>query len=96
MLIVAASLLVTVPSTAHADSFDKALAEIDEAIETNPHGVSPESIKTCSAMRDTAVLLRKMGHIARAVRRLKSCRRLLGLEGYSSNSVLGRGAGEWG
>jgi len=63
-----------------ADDFDRAVAEIQEALETNPMGVSPDSLDTCRAMLKTAVLLRKMGKGARAVRRIKSCRRLLGLD----------------
>jgi hypothetical protein len=95
-MFVAVSLLLTPPPTARAgDSFDKALAEIDEALATNPMGASDESIKSCRAMRDTAVLLREIGQIARAVRRLKACRRLLRLEAYPSSSLL-RAAGEWG
>jgi tetratricopeptide (TPR) repeat protein len=86
LLVPAAAVLVTVvPATpAWADDFDKALAEIDKALETNPYSVSEDSLKSCEAMRNTAVLLRKMGQIDRAVRRLKSCRKLLGLEAYSS------------
>jgi hypothetical protein len=81
---VAATLVMVLPSPVQADAFDQALAQIDEALETNPNGVSPESLRTCRAMRKTAVLLRKMGHYARAVRRLKACRKLLGLDDYRS------------
>jgi hypothetical protein len=80
----AATLLLALPSSVKADAFDDALAQIDAALETNPNGVSPESIRSCRAMRKTAVLLRKMGHYERAVRRLKACRRLLGLDDYRS------------
>jgi hypothetical protein len=77
---VAATVVLALPSPVRADAFDEALAQIDEALETNPNGVSQESLRTCRAMRKTAVLLRKMGHYERAVRRLKACRRLLGLD----------------
>jgi hypothetical protein len=81
----AAALLLLAPvAPAQEDAFDRALAEIDEALETNPRNVPEDSIKSCRAMRDTAVLLRKMGHHARAVRRIKSCRRLLGLDDFQS------------
>ena len=84
LLAVVASLALALPSPVSADEFDKALAEIDEALETNPHGVSEDSLRSCRAMRKTAILLRKMGKHARAVRRIKACRRLLGLEDYRS------------
>ena len=81
---VAATLVLALPSPVRADAFDDALAQINEALETNPNGVSPESLRTCRAMLKTAVLLRKMGHYARAVRRLKACRRLVGIDDYRS------------
>jgi hypothetical protein len=84
LLAAAATLVLALPSAVQADPFEKALAQIDEALETNPHGVSPENLRTCRAMRDTAVLLRKMGRHARAMRRLKACRKLLGLDDYRS------------
>jgi hypothetical protein len=79
-----ASLVLALPSPVQADAWDDALAEIDEALETNPNGVSEESLRSCRAMRKTAVLLRKMGQHARAVRRLKSCRKLLGMDELQS------------
>ncbi len=85
------SIALAVPSPLRADAFDQALAEIDQALETNPYSASKESLRTCRAMRKTAILLRKMGHHARAARRLKSCRRLLGIE-----RIRPRGALEWG
>jgi hypothetical protein len=83
----ALALVLSLPPPAHADAFDRALAKIDEALETNPNGVSPESLRSCQAMRRTAVLLHEMGRNTRAFRRLKSCRRLLELEGYRSGSL---------
>jgi hypothetical protein len=82
---------VLLPPPAHAEnSYDKALAEITEAMETNPNGASPDSINTCRTMLETAKLLRKMGKIDRAVRRLKACQRLLGIGGQRSRHVPAR------
>jgi len=80
----ASLLLAPTPSDppSQQEIWKRALAEIDEAIETNPNGVSQESLKSCVAMRKTAVLLYKMGQPVRAYRRLKGCRRLLGLDSY--------------
>ncbi|MDJ0851631.1 MAG: hypothetical protein QNK04_24920 [Myxococcota bacterium] len=86
-LALGASFLLALPTPARADGFDKALAEIDEALEKNPHNASPESLRSCRSMRKTAVLLRKMGHIERAVRRINSCRRLLGLDGLAPRGL---------
>ena len=84
----AVSLLLALPANAQqVSAFDKALAQIDEALVTNPHGVSEDSLRSCRAMRKTAVLLRKMGHYARAARRLQSCLRLLGLAEYRSHDA---------
>lgn len=83
-----ATLSLSIAPAARADleAFKAALAEIDEALATNPYGASPDNLETCRAMRKTSVLLWKMGHRERAVRRLQSCRRLLGLEGYAPGS----------
>jgi len=82
------SLVLALPATAQpVSAFDKVLAQIDEALVTNPHGVSEDSLRSCRAMRKTAVLLRKMGHHARAARRLKSCLRLLGIEDYGFRNL---------
>jgi hypothetical protein len=82
------SLLLALPVDAQpVNAFDKALAQIDEALATNPNGVSEDSLRSCRSMRKTAVLLRKMGHHARAVRRLKSCLRLLGFGDYRSHNL---------
>lgn len=81
---VATALALALPSPLRADVFDKALAEIDQALEANPNHVSPDSIRSCRAMRNTAILLREMGQYERAVRRLKMCRKLLGLDDYES------------
>ena len=80
-------LALALPPPAHADAFDQALAEIDAALETNPNAVSEDSLRSCRAMRKTAILLHEMGRNTRAFRRLKSCRRFLGLDGYRSDSV---------
>ena len=88
---VAATLVLVIPSSVRADAFDDALAQIDEALETNPKGVPQESLDTCRAMRKTAVLLRKMRHYARAVRRLKACRKLLGIDDYRSGRPVDPG-----
>jgi hypothetical protein len=58
----------------------RSLAQVDEALETNPSGVSEGSLKSCRATRKTAVLLFKMGHHARAFRRLEYCRELLQID----------------
>ena len=89
-----AALLLAPVSHADMDAFEKALAEIDQALEANPKGVSEDSLNSCRAMRKTAVLLHKMGKHARAVRRIQGCRRLLGLDEYrSEGSVEPRGVG---
>lgn len=75
---------VRAQTPAQQDAFDRALAEIDEAIATNPNGVPEQSLESCRAMRKTAVLLRKMGQHTRAVRRIKACRKLLGIDDYRS------------
>ena len=80
-------LALALPLPAHADTFDRELAAIDEALETNPNGVSQESLRSCRAMRKTAILLHQMGRSTRAFRRLKSCRRLLEIDGYRSGSL---------
>jgi len=84
LLAVAAALMLALPSPVRADAFDDALAQIDEALETNSNGVSQQSLESCRAMRKTALLLRKMGHHARAARRLKACRKLLEIDDYRS------------
>ena len=81
------SLALALPPPAHADAFDQQLAAIDEALETNPNGVSKESLRSCRAMRKTAILLHQMGRNTRAFRRLKSCRRLLEIDGYRAGSL---------
>ena len=75
--------LALAPAARAENAYDRALAEIVEALETNPNAVSPDSINTCRTMLDTAKLLRKMGRIDRAIRRLKACQRLLCLEHQS-------------
>jgi hypothetical protein len=80
----ASLLLAPTPSDppSQKEIWKAALAEVDQALETNPHQVSEESLASCRAMRKTAALLYKMGQPVRAYRRLKACRRVLGLEGY--------------
>lgn len=90
----AAVLFVGSAATADTDAFHKALAELDQAIATNPMGVSEASLDSCRAMRKTAELLYKMGKRERAVRRIEACRRLLRLD--NQHSALGlepRGGG---
>lgn len=71
---------------AWATTFEEVLAAIDEALETNPYGVSEDSLRSCKAMRDTAVLLAEMGRYTRAVRRLNACTKLLGMKDFQSRS----------
>jgi len=84
---VAVFALALAPAAQAENAYDRALAEIVAALETNPNAVSPDSIETCRTMLHTARLLRKMGRIDRAVRRLKACRRLLGLEQHQSRNL---------
>jgi hypothetical protein len=83
----ALGLVLTAAPAVQADGFDNALAEVDAALESNPYGVPEDNLKTCRSMRKTAVLLKKMGHYERAFRRLKSCRKLLGIEDYRSDAT---------
>ena len=83
----AVPLALALAPAAQADAFDRAVAEIDEALEKNPHGASPESLRSCRSMRKTALLLRKLGHMERAIRRINACRRLLGLDPLDSRSM---------
>jgi len=85
-LVVAAVLFGGPAVRADTDAFHKALAALDQAIETNPMGVSEESLESCRAMRRTAELLYKMGKRERAVRRIEACRRLLRLDNQSSEA----------
>jgi hypothetical protein len=62
------------------EMWQRSLAQVDEALETNPSGVSEESLQSCRSTRKTAALLYKMGHHARAFRRLEYCRMLLRID----------------
>lgn len=88
--IAALSTLALPPMAQGADAYETALAEIMQALETNPNGASPDSLETCRSMLETAKLLRKMGRTDRAIRRLKGCQRLLGLEDYRSQYTPAR------
>ena len=59
--------------------FERAVAQIDQALETNPSGVSEQALRACKSMRDMAVKLYRAGHPTRAERRIKMCRKLLEL-----------------
>lgn len=59
--------------------FERAVAQIDHALETNPSGVSQQALRACKSMRDMAEKLYRAGHPTRAERRLKMCRKLLEL-----------------
>jgi hypothetical protein len=76
---VAALLLLVSATPVAADSFEKQIAQIDHALETNPSGVTQQALDACKSMRDMAVKLYKLGKPDRAERRLKMCRRLLEL-----------------
>lgn len=69
-----------------ADAFDDAVAEINKALEANANDVPEESLNTCRSMLKTAVLLRKMGHTDRAIRRIKSCWKFLGVSEFDSSA----------
>jgi hypothetical protein len=75
----ASPLLAPSPPT-QKEMWERSLAQVDEALEANPSGVSQESLKSCRSTRKTAVLLYKMGHHARAFRRLEYCRMLLRID----------------
>lgn len=75
-----ASLLLAPTQMTQKELWERSLAQVDEALETNPSGVSEHSLSSCRATRKTAVLLYKMGHHARAFRRLEYCRELLRIE----------------
>ena len=74
-----AALLLFSPAPVAADAFEKQLAIIDQALETNPSGVTQQALDACKTMRDMAVKLYRMGKPTRAERRLKMCRKLLEL-----------------
>lgn len=76
----AALLLLTwAPPAVAAESFEQQVARIDEALKTNPSGVTDQALSACRSMRDMAVKLYRMGHAERAERRLKMCHKLLEL-----------------
>ena len=75
------ALLLLGAGDAPQSPFERALAQIDHALETNPSGVSDQAIRACKGMRDMAVKLYRAGHPTRAERRLKMCRKLLELRG---------------
>ena len=79
LLALSAALLVAEPSGAQPDAFQRALADVDRALATNPNGVPEESLNSCRAMRKTAILLYQTGRHERAFRRLNACRKLLKL-----------------
>lgn len=78
--IAALLLLATAPALlAEEPDFDAELARIDDALRKNPGRVLPAALDSCRSRRNSAVRLYESGQPARARRRLKSCRNLLGL-----------------
>lgn len=75
-----ASLLLAPAQPTQQETWTRALAQIDDALEKNPSGVSEASLNSCRSTRKTAVLLYKLGHTARAFRRLEYCRDLLRID----------------
>lgn len=61
-------------------TFDQYLKAVNDALVNNPASVSQQNLDACITMRDMAVKLHEMKMDARAFRRLKMCRRLLGLD----------------
>lgn len=74
----AVALLLAAPAA--ADRFEQLVAQIDQALATNPAGVPEHNLKACKSMRDMAVKLYRMGKPERAERRLKMCRKLLEID----------------
>jgi hypothetical protein len=83
----ASFLLAPTQQPSQAEVWKQSLAQVDEALETNPSEVSEASVNSCRSMRKTAVLLYKMGHHARAFRRLASCRALLRIDWVRNGQV---------
>ena len=82
-----ASFLLAPSPPSRKEVWERSLAQIDQALETNPGGVSEATLNSCRAMRKTATLLYKIGHYARAFRRLKSCRDLLRIDWYRTGDA---------
>jgi hypothetical protein len=61
-------------------TFEQYLGVIDKALANNPAAVPQQNLDACKPMRDMAVKLHEAKMDARAIRRLKMCRRLLGLD----------------
>ena len=74
-----AVLLFASPVVAGADDFERTLARVDRALETNPHRVVGHALDTCSKRRRVAAQLYHRGHNVRAERSLKYCVKLLKL-----------------
>jgi hypothetical protein len=77
-----AALSFLVAEPAAAQYYEKDLAVVNQALETNPSQVPQEAVDACKSMRDMAVQLNKMGKRDRAERRLKSCKQLLKIGEY--------------
>ena len=86
-LVALASFLVAPSSPSRKEVLERSLAQVDQALETNPGGVSEAALNSCRAMRKTATLLYRMRRYVRAFQRLKSCRDLLRIDWYRSGDA---------
>ena len=75
--ITAATLLGLLVAPSGAEEFSELLAQVDEALRTNPSRVPREALASCEARRRSAVALYRSGHDARARRRLAFCTEVL-------------------